>query len=118
MALSVTLIVIMIIWAYMHTKRKTDFAENTGIAKVLEEKWYVDELYDAVIVKPLQSLSAFMNKYIERGGIDATVNNVGRLVNWGSSRMRLLQSGQVGTYIFAMVIGVVVLFAIGLLMVG
>jgi len=118
MGLSTTLIVIMIVWAMMHTKKKTTFAENTGIAKVLEEKWYIDELYDTIIVKPLQGLSAFMNKYIERGGIDATVNGVGKLVNWGSSRMRLLQSGQVGTYIFAMVVGIVVLFAIGLLIVG
>lgn len=117
MGLSVSLVVVMIVIAYMRTK-KPEFKENTGIAKVLEEKWYIDELYDNVIVKPLNGLSKGLDKYAERNGIDGAVNGVGRLVNWGSSRMRLLQSGQVGTYIFAMVVGVVVLFAIGLLIVG
>jgi NADH-quinone oxidoreductase subunit L len=117
MGLSVGLVVAMIILAYVRTK-KPDFKENTGIAKVLENKWYVDELYDTAIVKPIKGLSVAMDKYAERSGIDGIVNGVGRLVNWGSSRMRLMQNGQVGTYIFAMVVGVIILFAIGLLVVG
>jgi NADH-quinone oxidoreductase subunit L len=40
------------------------------------------------------------------------VNGVGRLVKWGGERMRLLQSGQVGFYIFIMVIGMVALFTL------
>jgi NADH-quinone oxidoreductase subunit L len=117
MGLSVGLVVVMIILAYVRTK-KPDFKENTGIAKVLENKWYVDELYDNAIVKPIKGLSVAMDKYAERSGIDGIVNGIGRLVNWGSGRMRLMQNGQVGTYIFAMVVGVVILFAIGLLVVG
>lgn len=116
MGLSVGLVVVMIVWVYARTK-KPDFKENTGIAKVLENKWYVDELFDAIIIRPLKGLSLALDKYAERSGIDGIVNGVGRLVNWGSSRMRLLQNGQVGTYIFAMVVGVVILFAIGLLVV-
>jgi NADH-quinone oxidoreductase subunit L len=117
MGLSVLLILVTIVFAYSRTK-KPDFKENTGLAKVLENKWYVDELYNTVFIKPLKGLSVAMDKYAERSGIDGIVNGVGRLVTWGSSRMRLLQNGQVGTYIFAMVVGVVILFAIGLLVVG
>ncbi|WP_118974316.1 NADH-quinone oxidoreductase subunit L [Taibaiella koreensis] len=117
MGLSVGLIVVMIVLAYARTK-KPAFKENTGIAKVLENKWYVDELYDNVIVKPLKSIALVLDKYAERSGIDGVVNGVGRLVSWGSNRMRLLQNGQVGTYIFAMVIGIVLLLAVGLLIVG
>jgi NADH-quinone oxidoreductase subunit L len=113
MGLSVTLIVIMIVWAYTAT-RKPAFKENTGLAKVLENKWYVDELYDTTIVKPMKGLSLMLDRYVERSGIDGIVNGVGKLVNWGSGRLRLLQNGQVGTYIFAMIVGVVILFAIGL----
>ncbi len=116
MGLSVGLVVVMIILAFALTK-KPNFKENTGIAKVLENKWYIDELYHTVIVRPIKGLSFVLDKYVERSGIDGIVNGVGRMVNWGSSRMRLLQNGQVGTYIFAMVIGVVVLFAIGLFLV-
>lgn len=90
--------------------------ENTGLAKVLENKWYVDELYDAIIVKPLQELSRFFRDTVEKAGIDKLVNGVGRSVQWGSQQIRLIQNGQVGFYIFAMVIGMILLFVIGFLL--
>jgi len=111
MGISVVVVVIMIIVAWS-VNSKPKFAESTGLAKVLENKWYIDELYNAVIVKPLQSLSCLLDKYAERKGIDAAVNGVGKTVRWGGDKMRLLQSGQVGFYIFVMVLGIVVLFAL------
>ena len=87
-------------------------ADNRGIAKAMEEKWYIDELYDAIIVRPIRSLSVVMDKFAERMGIDAVVNGVGKGVRWGGDRVRLLQSGQVGFYIFILVIGMTVLFAV------
>lgn len=111
MGLSSGLVIIMIIIAYVVNK-KPNFAPNTGLAKTLENKWYVDELYDAVIVNPLQKLSGLLDRFAERMGIDGLVNGVGKTVRWGSDRVRLLQSGQVGFYIFVMVIGMTLLFAI------
>jgi len=95
-----------------YKKYQLETAEETGFAKVLQNKWYVDELYDAIIVRPLKSLSLFLNNVIERSGIDGLVNGVGRGINYGSRQIRLLQSGQVGTYILMMVIGTIVLFII------
>lgn len=100
------------IWGWM-ANRKPVFAENKGIAKALENKWYVDELYDAIVVRPIMAFSGFADKYLERSGIDAGVNGVGKLVRWGADRMRLLQSGQVGYYIFIMVVGMTILLAVG-----
>lgn len=111
MGLSTGLVVIMIIVAYSATK-KPNFVQNTGLAKVLENKWYVDEIYDTIIVRPLSALSALLNNIVERLGIDGAVNGVGKLVNWSSGKVRLVQSGQVGFYIFAMVLGITVLFAL------
>ena len=111
MAVSVIAAVIMIILAWS-VNRKPKFAENKGLAKVLENKWYVDELYDAVIIRPFGALSRLLDKYVERSGIDGVVNGVGKTVKWGGNRLRLLQSGQVGFYIFIMVLGIVVLFAL------
>ncbi len=113
MGLSVVLVVIMIGVANSICK-KPNFKPNTGIAKVLENKWYVDEIYDAAIVKPMYAFSRFMDKVIERSGIDGAVNGVGKLVNWGAGRMRLLQNGQVGFYLFGMVVGIILLFIVGL----
>lgn len=84
----------------------------TGFKKVLADKWYVDELYDAIIVRPIAKLSAIADRFVERMGIDGIVNGVGKTVRWGGDRVRLLQTGQVGFYIFAMVIGITLLFAV------
>lgn len=110
-AVSTVVAIVFSIVGYVANKNPK-FAENTGLAKVLENKWYIDELYDSVIVKPLHSLSLLLDKYVEKQGIDGGVNGVGRLVRWGGDRVRLLQSGQVGFYIFVMVIGITVLFAL------
>lgn len=112
MGVSVGAVVIMIILAFARTKAP-DFSPNTGLAKVLEDKWYVDELYDAVIVRPMAGLSRLFDRFVERSGIDGFVNGIGKSVRWTSDRVRLVQSGQVGSYIFAMVLGMVLLFILG-----
>ncbi len=112
---SVLVIIFIFIARAKYAKFEDTGRENTGFAKVLENKWYVDELYDAVIVKPLGMLSGFLQDVLEKAGIDRLVNGVGRGVQWGSQQARRLQNGQVGFYVFAMVIGIIVLFVIGLL---
>jgi NADH-quinone oxidoreductase subunit L len=111
MGLSVAVSVAMIIAAFV-INRKPNFVPNTGLAKVLENKWYVDELYDAIIIRPMEALSRLFDKFAEKRGIDSLVNGVGKSVRWGGDRLRLLQTGQVGFYIFIMVLGIVVLFSL------
>lgn len=116
MGISTALVIIFILLARKQFSNYQDNGkENTGLAKVLENKWYVDELYDAIIVKPLMLLSNFFQDVIERSGIDRLVNGVGRGVQWSSQQIRLVQNGQVGFYIFAMVLGMIILLIIGLL---
>ncbi len=98
-------------WNKFSKYEKTD-AEETGFGKVLANKWYVDELYDTIIVKPLQSVAAFFNNVMEKKGIDGFVNGVGKAVNYGSRQIRLLQSGHVGTYVLLMVVGILILFIV------
>jgi NADH-quinone oxidoreductase subunit L len=87
--------------------------EQTGaFSKVLQNKWYVDELYDAIIVKPITGLGGILNRYFERAGIDGLVNGIGRLVNYGSRQMRWLQSGQVGSYVLLMVVSMLLFFVL------
>jgi NADH-quinone oxidoreductase subunit L len=113
MGLAVVLVLAAVLFAYAKTK-KVDTTEATGLGKVLQNKWYVDELYQSIIVKPLQKLSAFFNNIIEKRGIDGFVNGVGKGVNYGSRQIRLLQNGNVGTYILMMVIGIIVFFIVQL----
>ena len=111
MGISTTLVIVMIIMAFSLTK-KPNFVANKGLAAALENKWYVDELYDAIIVRPLGALANVLNRFIEKAGIDGFVNGIGKTVRWSSDRVRLLQTGQVGFYIFVMVIGMTILFAL------
>ena len=103
-------VVFSIIGVAVH--RKPNFVTNTGLSKVFENKWYVDELYDTIIVRPLNALSDMLDRFVEKMGIDGIVNGIGKLVRFGGDRVRLLQTGQVGFYIFVMVIGITILFAL------
>lgn len=107
------LIALVIAWNLFSKYQKAETAE-TGIGKILADKWYIDELYDTVIVKPLNAVAAFFNSFVEKSGIDGFVNGIGKAVNYGSRQVRLLQSGLVGTYVLLMVIGILVLFIIQL----
>lgn len=110
---STLLVIVMILWARKKFVAYEDAgAETTGLGKVLENKWYVDELYDALVVQPLGAFSRFLNTVVEKSVIDAWVNGLGKGVQWSSRQIRLIQNGQVGFYIFAMVLGMVVLFLI------
>ena len=109
---TVLMIVTVIIAWRKFSRYKEGGKPATGLGKVLENKWYVDELYQAVIIRPLQGLSGWLNNYFERSAVDGLVNGVGKTVQWGSRQMRLLQTGRVGFYLFGMVIGMVVLLII------
>jgi NADH-quinone oxidoreductase subunit L len=110
-----TVLAILVIMFYALKKfgnyTKTGEA-TTGFAKVLENKWYVDELYDAIINKPLRGVSNFLGTVIERSLIDGIVNGTGKFIQYSSRQMRWLQSGQVGSYILIMVVATVVFFII------
>ncbi len=114
MALSSGLVLISILFAWSKFKNYKTEREATGFGKFLQNKWYIDELYDAIIVNPLKAISSFLNNIIERKGIDGLVNGAGKAVNYGSRQLRWLQSGQVGAYVLLMVIGILCLFVVQL----
>jgi len=90
--------------------------EAKSIGKFLENKWYIDELYESIISNPLKYVAAFMNNMIEKKIIDGVVNGTGKLVNFGSRQLRWLQSGQVGSYVLFMTLGLLLLLIIKLFM--
>jgi NADH-quinone oxidoreductase subunit L len=113
MATSVVLALIGTFVAVSRFTKKPDLAEPTGFGKVLANKWYVDELYNALVVRPLDLLAQFL-VFIDKNIIDGIVNGVGRLIQYSSRQLRLLQSGQVGGYVLLMVVGIIVLFLVEL----
>lgn len=112
---SALLVIIVSIWAWHKFKNYApSTAKENGFVRAIKNKFYVDEAYNILFVKPYRSLSAFLNNVFDKKGIDGIVNGVGRGVNYGSRQLRLLQSGQVGSYLLLMVIGLLILFIIQL----
>jgi NADH-quinone oxidoreductase subunit L len=112
LGVSITLILIAIVYAWNRFSKKPETGDATGFGKTLANKWYVDELYEAVVSKPLHALGVFGNKFIEKSGIDGIVNGAGKSVQWSSRQLRLLQSGQIGTYVLWMVLGILLFFVL------
>jgi len=112
MVIAVTIAIIGSLMGWFYYRKYNAAKTNKGLLKMAEDKWYVDELYENVVVKPLFKGSSLMERFIEKSGIDAAVNGVGRLVDVGSQKMRLLQNGMVGFYMFMMVLGIILLFAL------
>ncbi|HEX6134194.1 MAG TPA: NADH-quinone oxidoreductase subunit L [Longimicrobiales bacterium] len=107
---------VIVITAYSLLRRRYVPAEQaappTGLRRVLYNKWYVDEAYDAVIVRPVLALSRGFWRFIDNGLIDGAVNGAGyasRAFGWVGSR---LQTGQLNTYAFAAVLGALLLLAL------
>jgi NADH-quinone oxidoreductase subunit L len=90
---------------------KKDSPAATGFAKVLEHRYYVDEAYDVAVVTPIVTGSRLVLwKGIDDGIIDGLFVNgtalLARAMGWMGSQ---LQSGQLGTYAWVLVLGVIAL---------
>ncbi len=79
----------------------------TGLAKVFENKWYVDEIYQATIVNPIIGLGNVFKKYVEKAGIAKVVGGTGDLSYYLSKNIKTVQTGNIGMYVLLMVIGIV-----------
>lgn len=77
--------------------------------RLIYNKYFVDEVYDAVIRKPLDFMSTAFHKFLDTQLIDGIVNGVGGAVRSIGSVIRLAQTGNVSFYITGMVMGVILI---------
>jgi NADH-quinone oxidoreductase subunit L len=112
-AVAIAIVGIVIAVARLKPERlvpKTQAPPEQGFERVLREKYFVDELYDRIIVRPTVWVSrSVLAKGIDEGIIDKLLvtwvgTGIPRLFGWFGSR---LQSGQVGTYAWVLLIGVI-----------
>ncbi|HNQ00149.1 MAG TPA: NADH-quinone oxidoreductase subunit L, partial [Bacteroidia bacterium] len=102
----------IIFWAFNHFVKKHRIpaiqeTEFKPVAKLLYNKYYIDEIYQSTFVKPLYSISNFFWKIVDNSIVDGLVNGVSKSVVWAGQTIRLVQTGNVGFYIFAMVFGII-----------
>jgi NADH-quinone oxidoreductase subunit L len=109
-----------ILLAYVFYVAKRGLADSfakamNGFYTLVFNKYYVDEFYNAVVVRPLVAISRIVLwRGVDAGLIDGTVNGVGARSRGVGSILRLLQSGNIRTYAAWVVLGsIVALIAIG-----
>jgi NADH-quinone oxidoreductase subunit L len=88
---------------------QADAAPAGLLHRLLANKYYVDEIYDAVIVQPIKHGSSLLWRGIDAGLIDGTVNGAGLVVRGWSSVLRRVQTGSVRAYAMSFFGGVVVI---------
>ncbi|MBP6459338.1 MAG: NADH-quinone oxidoreductase subunit L [Crocinitomicaceae bacterium] len=119
MGVTVTLTVLLVLFARHKFVTKNTIPANDEekqgfIPRLLANKYYVDEFYNAIIVKPLNGLAQFTYKVLELKGIDFLVNAVGKAIVALSGLVRRIQTGNTGFYIFAMVVSIIVILVLNL----
>jgi NADH-quinone oxidoreductase subunit L len=96
------------LFLYKDVKRAQALADRwSGIRRVLENKWYVDEIYQAVIVRPIHALSVALWKGFDVAVIDRIVVGFGKVSEWSGQTLRVVQTGSIQTYAFILLIGIV-----------
>ncbi len=70
--------------------------------RALSRKWWVDELYDYLVVRPLRGFAEFCFVAIDRAVIDATVNTTGLVVEVNGEMARTIHTGKIAWYAFLM----------------
>ncbi|HTK80965.1 MAG TPA: NADH-quinone oxidoreductase subunit L [Bacteroidota bacterium] len=118
MALSVAVAIAGIYYArtiYLRRPEKAAAIASSyrGIYKLLWNKYFVDEVYDASVVRPTMRISdKLLWKGVDAGLIDGIVNGSARLVSWLSSHLRKIQTGVAQSYALVFVIGILVILGI------
>jgi NADH-quinone oxidoreductase subunit L len=117
MVVSTAVAVAGIWFAYIVWVKRRSIAENAArrfapIHRLLLNKYYVDEIYDAALVQPIRVAST---EGLWRGFdvkiIDGAVNGTATIVNSSAAWLRRLQTGSVKTYAGSVFVGVVAILA-------
>lgn len=112
MAVSVVGVLIAIGFAYVKYVKQNhiplpDEGKRSALANLSYQKFYIDEIYDLLIRRPLDALSTFFYKIIDNKIVDGIVNGLGWSTSEASKGLRLVQSGNVGFYLLMMVVGII-----------
>jgi NADH-quinone oxidoreductase subunit L len=98
-------------WYSVHSRTPAAISNRfSGVYAFLLNKWFVDELYEATVVTPtVKGSEKILWKGLDTHVIDWTVNSLGRVTQWVSRTIRVVQTGVAPNYVLVFVIGVVVI---------
>ncbi|HET8908653.1 MAG TPA: NADH-quinone oxidoreductase subunit L [Ktedonobacterales bacterium] len=96
---------IAIAWA-RYARREPKFrVSRNPLVKLLEHRYYIDDLYDAIFVRPVVAISSLWRVGLEEGFFEGGSNGIGLVVGGMSKGLRRLQTGYARNYALAIFIG-------------
>ena len=121
MGVALVLVAAMIAWSYHRfVKRQAGLAADESPrpawVKLILNKYYIDELYDMIITRPLMWLSKVFHQVIDIRIIDRAVDGFGNVVVRTGNTFRYIQTGNVGFYMFMMVLGIIAILFFNILL--
>ena len=103
-----------IAYAYFKYVSKSERPANdediSGLGRIVYGKYYIDEIYNILVVMPINSLSVVFYQVIDKSVVDGLVNRSGKLSVGLGNQLRRIQSGYIGFYLLAMVLSMVAIF--------
>lgn len=111
MGVAITVMAIAIWYAYKTYVVKKTLPQQEGeelkpLHNLVYKKYLVDELYESLITRPLNFISDGLHKIVDNQLVDGIVNGCGVVVNGVSGVIRRAQTGNIGFYVFVMVISI------------
>ena len=106
-----TIVILAIPISYYYFIKNTNILENfkkvnLPLYNFLFNKWYIDELYEIIFIKPIKNIGMFLWKKGDEGTIDKFgPNGVSKLIKLISNKAVQFQSGYIYDYAFVMLIG-------------
>ncbi len=97
---------IVVGWRTYRARREPDFGR---VRELLDRRWYIDDLYEAAIVRPGHALARTLAGPIDLGIIDRAVNNVGAALGTLGGAARRLQTGYARQYALGVLIGTILI---------
>jgi NADH-quinone oxidoreductase subunit L len=95
-----------------YSKRVPSDEPTNAMHKFVANKYYVDEVYNSLIVQPIKNASHYLLwRIVDNGVIDGIVNGVASVIRLIGGTLRRLQTGLVQSYIVSMVVGIVLFLA-------
>ena len=115
MGISILIAFLGIGFAYIFYVARPNLADDVaekarGIYRIFANKWYVDEVYDTLIVRPIKLVSDLVLwRWIDIKVIDGFVNQIARVLGKSSDILRRIETGVIQNYALSIIFGVVVL---------
>jgi NADH-quinone oxidoreductase subunit L len=102
-----TLLIVAVIFYTYKKYAYTDAIMQENEKSIIANKFYIDELYEKIIVRTLHHLSLFFEQKISHSLIDNTINSMALIYLKVGNIVSLAENGNVRFYALYMLIGVV-----------